>query len=77
MADPIIDHIPDPILHHLPPTFPNIFYKPADERAVINWTTTLATKLTDLSNAHRLGNLETTQQLITAIYHTPHPKAMT
>ena len=77
MADPIIDHIPDPILHHLPPTFPNIFYKPADERAVINWTTALATKLTDLSNAHRLGNLETTQQLITAIYHTPHPKAMT
>jgi len=62
---------------NLTPTFPNIFYKPADIRAIINWTTSLAIKLSDLSIAHRLGNLETIQQLITAIYNTPHPKAMT
>ena len=54
MADPIIENILDPILHQLPPTFPNIFYKPADERAVNNWSTALATKLTDF-----LCNLET------------------
>jgi hypothetical protein len=75
--DPIIDHIPDPILQNSPPTFPNIFYKPADVQAVIIWKTALAIKLTDLSNAQHLSNLETTQQLLTEIYHTPHPKAMT
>jgi len=70
--DPITDHIPDPILQNSPPTFPNIFYKPADVQAVINWKTALAIKLTDLSNAQHLSNLETTQQLLTEIYHTPH-----
>jgi len=45
--DPIIDHIPDPILQNLPPTSPNIFYKPADTRALLNWSTALAIKLTD------------------------------
>jgi hypothetical protein len=29
--------IPDLPLADLPPTFPNIFYKPSDERVVINW----------------------------------------
>jgi hypothetical protein len=44
---------------------------------MIKRTTALAIKLTHRSNAHHLGNLETSQQLITDIYHNPHPKAMT
>ena len=50
---------------------------PADARAVINRTTALAIEFTDLSDADHLVNLETTQQLLTEIYQTPHPKAMT
>ena len=67
----------DPVLNNAPPTIPNIYYKAADQRLVINWTNIISEKLRRLLDAHQRNDIDDIQALISDIYRCSHPKAKT
>jgi len=64
----------DPVLNNALPTLPNIYYKAADQRLVINWTNIISEKLRRLHDAHQRNDMDDVQILISDIYRCSHPK---
>ena len=70
-------NVRDPVLNNVPPTIPNIYYKAADQRLVINWTNIISEKLRRLHDADQRNDMDDIQTIISDIYRCSHPKAKT